>query len=235
MSLRLYLKRFLGRSYEILRGSRLVTRFQEFQAAGVITVGRYSYGVPDVHTFPGNCTRLKIGAFTSIADGVTILLGGNHPTRWVSLFPFRARLKLPGAYSDGMPSSKGDVVIGSDVWIGQEVVILSGVTIGDGAIVGAGALVASSIPSYAIALGMPARVTGFRFDQPTIAALLAVRWWDWPLSRIVEAVDLLSSERVEKFLESVHESSPLSDHKQTVVRATCQSHDGLTEPMKPIS
>lgn len=208
MRFNLYTKRLLGRTYEILRGAWLVSRFQQLQAAGMITVGRYSYGVPDVHTFHGDPSYLKIGAFTSIADGVTILLGGNHPTRWVSLFPFRARLNLPGAYCDGMPGSKGDVVVGSDVWIGQGAAILSGVTIGDGAIVGAGALVASDIPPYAIALGIPARVAGFRFDPATVAELLAVGWWDWPFDQIMEAVDLLSSERIAEFLQLARTVNP---------------------------
>jgi acetyltransferase-like isoleucine patch superfamily enzyme len=195
------LKQFLGWSYEVLRGARMVSRFGRLQSAGVVTVGRHSYGVPDVHTFRGNRSQLHIGAFTSIADGVTILLGGNHPTRWVSSFALRARLHLPGAYHDGMPSSKGDVVIGSDVWIGQGAMVLSGVTIGDGAIVGAGAVVVSDIPPYAIGFGIPARVAGYRFDPPTVAELLAAGWWNWPLSRIVAAVDLLSSERVAEFLQ----------------------------------
>ena len=54
------------------------------------------------------------------------------------------------------------VVINDDVWIGAHVVILSGVTIGKGAVIGAGAVVTKDIPSYAIAIGVPAKVIKYR-------------------------------------------------------------------------
>jgi acetyltransferase-like isoleucine patch superfamily enzyme len=50
------------------------------------------------------------------------------------------------------------------VWIGSKAIVLKGVTIGDGAVVGAGAVVTSDVPARAIAIGVPAKVHGFR-DQ----------------------------------------------------------------------
>jgi len=76
--------------------------------------------------------------------------------------------------------------IGNDVFIGMNVTILDGVKIGDGAIIGAGAVVVNDIPPYAIAVGVPARVTKYRFSQPIIDKLLKVRWWDWEFDRIAE-------------------------------------------------
>jgi acetyltransferase-like isoleucine patch superfamily enzyme len=55
-----------------------------------------------------------------------------------------------------------DVVIGSDVWLGARVIVLPGVTVGDGAVVGAGAVVAHDLPPGCIAVGVPARVVGWR-------------------------------------------------------------------------
>ena len=81
----------------------------------------------------GENTKLKIGKFCSIADNVTIFLGGEHRNDWVSTYPFNALLKNY-EHIEGHPKSKGDVIIGNDVWIGSRVVILSGVKIGDGAI-----------------------------------------------------------------------------------------------------
>jgi acetyltransferase-like isoleucine patch superfamily enzyme len=52
--------------------------------------------------------------------------------------------------------------IGRDCWLGAGVKVLGGVTIGDGCIVGAGAVVTESLPPYAIAVGIPARVIGER-------------------------------------------------------------------------
>ena len=56
-----------------------------------------------------------------------------------------------------------DVVIESDVWIGCRVTLLSGVHIGRGAIIAAGAVVNKSIPPYAIAGGVPAKVLKFKW------------------------------------------------------------------------
>lgn len=59
-------------------------------------------------------------------------------------------------------TSGGDVVIGDDVWIGTNAVVLPGVYIGSGAVVGANAVVNKDIPQYAIAVGIPAKVIGYR-------------------------------------------------------------------------
>ena len=58
--------------------------------------------------------------------------------------------------------SKGAVIIDDDVWIGAGATVLDGVSIGKGAIIGAGAVVTSDIPSYAIAVGVPAKVCSWR-------------------------------------------------------------------------
>lgn len=62
--------------------------------------------------------------------------------------------------------SQADVLqptrIGADVWLGAGVTVLGGVTIRDGCVVGAGAVVAHDLPPYSIAVGVPAKVTGFR-------------------------------------------------------------------------
>jgi acetyltransferase-like isoleucine patch superfamily enzyme len=54
------------------------------------------------------------------------------------------------------------VKIGNDVWIGAGVKILGGVEIGDGCVIGAGSVVTKSIPSFAIAVGVPCHIKGFR-------------------------------------------------------------------------
>ena len=69
-------------------------------------------------------------------------------------------------------------IIGNDVFIGVNVTVLDGVKIGDGAVIGAGAVVVDDIPSYAIAVGVPAKVVKYRFDDQTINALLEKQWWN---------------------------------------------------------
>lgn len=54
------------------------------------------------------------------------------------------------------------IVIGDGAWLGAGCRVLGGVSIGKGSIVGAGAVVTRSIPDFAIAAGVPARVMGER-------------------------------------------------------------------------
>jgi acetyltransferase-like isoleucine patch superfamily enzyme len=54
--------------------------------------------------------------------------------------------------------------IEDDVWLGARVTVLDGVVIGKGAVIGAGAVVTNNIPPGAIAVGVPARVIGSRWD-----------------------------------------------------------------------
>jgi virginiamycin A acetyltransferase len=103
-----------------------------------------------------------------------------------------------------MPSSwphKGDTRVGNDVWIGYGSTVMPGVTIGDGAIVGSCSVVTKDVPPYAIVGGNPAKVIRYRFDEVTIARLLELRWWDWPIERITARLADLCSEDVSALLE----------------------------------
>lgn len=57
---------------------------------------------------------------------------------------------------------KGPIIIEEDVWLGTGVKVMSGVHIGKGAVIGAQAVVNKDIPSNAIAVGVPAKVIGYR-------------------------------------------------------------------------
>lgn len=168
-------------------------------ASGRVTMGAHSYGIPEIRLFDNDdTTRLHIGRYSSIAAGVNILLGGNHPTDRLTTFPIREKLALPGAGTDGFPSSKGDVVIGNDVWIGFGATVVSGVHIGDGAIIGAGSVIVGDVEPFAIVAGNPARVVRRRFDDDVITRLQALQWWDWDDHLVAERVaDLCGEDAVD--------------------------------------
>ena len=73
-------------------------REQELRERGLLVVGPHTYGSPRVESFVGSEARVTIGDYCSIARDVSLVSGGIHPTEWVSTFPFRIRLGLPGAY-----------------------------------------------------------------------------------------------------------------------------------------
>lgn len=162
-------------------------------------IGKYSYGVPVVHSWKGGAS-LNIGAFCSFAKDINILLGGEHRMDWVTTYPFYAFWR-EAKHITVHSSTKGNVIIGNDVWIGRGAVILSGVTIGDGATIGAYAVVAKNIPPYAVAVGNPARVVKMRFDEKTIQRLLAIKWWFWKREKLVSFLPYLLRNDVESFLE----------------------------------
>ena len=132
---------------------------------------------------------IYLGNFCSLAKNVTIFGGGEHFTTRATAYPlvlmFAPRTKL----IDGR--KKGATIIGNDVWLGYGATIMSGVTIGDGAVIGAKAVVAKDIPDYAIAVGNPARVIRYRFQPETIKRLLALKWWNWELNKILANTDIL--------------------------------------------
>jgi acetyltransferase-like isoleucine patch superfamily enzyme len=138
---------------------------------------------------------MKIGAFCSISDGVTIFLGGNHRTDWVTTYPFSV-LRESAKDLVGHPATKGDVVIGNDVWIAYGATILSGVEIGNGAVIGAQAVVTKSVLPYSIVAGNPARHIKFRFAEHEIEILQSLAWWDWPEDKLDKAMPLLLSENI---------------------------------------
>jgi lipopolysaccharide O-acetyltransferase len=65
------------------------------------------------------------------------------------------------------PLSSGEpVTVGDRAWIGESVTILPGASVGEGSIIGANSVVASTIPSFAMAVGIPAHVIK-QFDVTT--------------------------------------------------------------------
>lgn len=130
--------------------------------------------------------RLVIGRFCQIADGAMfITASAQHRYDGFSTFPFAI---FDGGSTDqraSMPGPGQDTIIGHDVWIGQGARILPGARIGSGVIIGAGAVVGGQVPDYSVVTGNPGRVSRLRFDPDTVAQLLQLAWWHWPIDHIV--------------------------------------------------
>lgn len=171
-----------------------------------LSVGRFTYGFENLHIRQwGEGATLEIGAFCSLADKITIFLGGNHRTDWITTFPFGHiyQSELGGTGIDGHPTTKGDVVIGNDVWIGSGVTIMSGVNIGDGAVIAANACVTNNVACYTMSGGNPAKPIKQRFDDEIVAFLLKLRWWDLPLEDIRMLTNILSAKPDKSILSRV--------------------------------
>ena len=159
-------------------------------------------------TYTGTDTCImwaEVGKFCCISR--TVDIGGNeHNYSAAAMMPtYRTRNKLGGAIAKH--HDEEPVKVGNDVWIGQGVSIVrkKDLTIGDGAVIGSGAVVTKSIPPYAIAVGIPAKVIKYRFPQPMIDRLLELAWWNWPKEAILANWELLSSDLTEEALDRLEE------------------------------
>ena len=100
---------------------------------------------------------LIIGNKVSISEGVKILTH-NH------VVDFSGKDESKGCY-------KTPLVIGDRVWIGTRCTILPGVKeIGRGALISADTCINKKVPPYAIVMGNPAKIVGFRMRPERIVA-----------------------------------------------------------------
>lgn len=160
------------------------------------SIGDYTY--ISINSF---ISKTIIGKFCSI--GPNFLCGwGIHPLNGLSTSPmFYSTNKQNGESITTLDKieERKEIKIGNDVFIGANVTVLDGVTIGDGAVIGAGAVVSKDIPPYAICVGCPIKITGYRFEKEVINKLLSIKWWEWEDTQLSKIETYFFD--VEKFIE----------------------------------
>ena len=167
-----------------------------------VSLGAKSYcGARIEWGYRGGAQEVRVGNYTSFGPHVILEVGLNnqHDYRRVTTYD-------PGCMdfdtedwcaSLGYKSPAGGVHIGSDVWIGRGSRLKaagdSGIlTVGDGAVIAADSVVVKDVPPYAIVGGNPAQIIKYRFPPEMIEALLHLRWWDWPLEKIHDNLDVMN-------------------------------------------
>ena len=140
-----------------------------------LTLGDYSYVATNAYIH-----NTIIGKFCSIGPNFCCGLG-IHPTNGISTSPmFYSTAKQNGISlcAESKIEESKNTTIGNDVFVGANVTILDGVCIGNGAVV------VNDIPAYAIAVGVPAKVIKFRFDNDVIEKLEEMKWWNWEMDKL---------------------------------------------------
>jgi lipopolysaccharide transport system ATP-binding protein len=154
-----------------------------------VTMGKHSYCYGE---FRGSGNKVVIGDFCSIAQNTVFDCGFNHDPNMVSTFPFQNR--FPGCGAKSNIKIKGDIVIGNDVTIGEGCFIMSGVAIADGAQIGANSVVTKSVFYYEKVAGSPAKTLGNRLPWCYVQKLLQIKWWEWPIEKVLANAHLLNGE-----------------------------------------
>ena len=176
------------------------------------SVGRFTYGHKGIKILSwGEGAKLRIGSFTSIASGCTVILGGNHDIKRVTTYPFgHIHTRIFQSDGKGHPLTKGDVRIGNDVWLGTGVTIMSGVTIGDGAVICANSHVIKDVAPYSITGGNPAKHIRFRFTEKQIQSLMCIKWWEWPVHKINTNMSHLCQRNINQFIHDTEKVEKVS-------------------------
>ena len=171
-----------------------------------IIVGEHTYGTPTILLHESD-NKLIIGKYCSIANGVEFLMGGMHHGEFISTYPWYNNYPNFQRWNrEGIPDAAWcdrpvkDTVVGNDVWLGRSALIMPGVSIGDGAIIGSRTVVSKDVPPYAVVVGAPMRIIRYRFTEEQIAALLAIKWWDWSEEKIQRFLPLIASDNIDAFI-----------------------------------
>lgn len=150
-----------------------------------LDIGNYTFGMPKI--MGATFDNLKIGKFVRFGTDVQILPGSTAACKQNATdFQFTDYF---GAFVPKQPDDEAapSIIIENDVIIGDRVTICQGAIISNGAIVLPGSVVNGKIDRYTLACGNPAVSIEQRFADEWVDALdRRVRWWEWPIDKILE-------------------------------------------------
>ena len=143
-------------------------------------IGQYTYmGINTTINF------VSVGNFCSLGHNVDV--GGlDHDYRKVTTIPLIRYKQMVngGGKIPELFDERTLCKIGNDVWIAAGAQILHKVKVGDGAVIGAGAVVTKDVPPYAIVVGVPATIIGYRCSDKQIKELESIKWWNWSRDKL---------------------------------------------------
>ncbi len=145
-------------------------------------IGRCSgFGVRSTVKYDAGYQSLRVGRFVAGGLRLRFLLNGQHESRTISTYMFSI---MGDGFRNLPPPQYADSIIKNDIWIGDDAMMLGGGVIENGCIIGARSVLPPNFRSeaYGIYVGSPARLVRFRFSEKVREALLAIAWWDKPLS-----------------------------------------------------
>ena len=156
----------VGDEVRIDRDARIrnVGRFSKIHLGNRVRISR---GVDmKIHSHPGGeffiDERTTIGPYSCLS-GYSIRIGKSCLIApHVGIFANNHNFQDPDILIKDQGHTYQGIVIGDDCWLGSGAKILDGVTLGKGCVVGAGAIVTKDLPDYAIAVGVPAKIVGYR-------------------------------------------------------------------------
>lgn len=175
MSIKQYLKNntiisaisFLYKNYfETRRGKFGYIHPTAFYRQPILIKGIQNVELHELASILGHAVILSTNAkfimkhHSGAAEGLTIVTGSHESIPGVWFRDVTDDMKSEGADKD--------VIVEEDVWIASNVTILAGVTVGRGASIGAGSVVRKNVPPYAIVIGNPAKVVGFKFTPDEV-------------------------------------------------------------------
>lgn len=135
-----------------------------------------------------NITHTKIGRYCTIGNYVTIG-AGEHDVDRIST----SRLSRKSAAD----LTELPLEIKNDVWIGDEAIIRRGITVGNCSVILPNSFVNKDVPDFAIVLGSPAKIIGYRFDEQTRENILNSKYWMYSprkAKRIIKEIEKQKTE-----------------------------------------